>query len=968
MRMTTAILKQAQSRAPRHGRTKCDVTFRHRILSITATFLWTILFAITVPTAADAQSWWKQLEDTGKKIIDRTIDKINRPSEGQQEQQKLPPQPPKTTPAPQPPSDSEPSYTRAQVREVQRLLIDLGYKPGPVDGAYGTATGTAIRAYQADHGLPRTGVPSSELLAHLRSTHNAQPAAATTQAPTQVLEATPSAQKSVQQKQETAEPKAEEPKTTSPAQETTNPEPVQTTTTTPEHATVHTATMPQNAAPPSLPDSPERRACEKGDVKNCVLLGSRHQRGHFGFEHNLAFTRYYYGKACEFGDIEDACGKYAGMLQNGTGGPMDVRGAIAVFEKICVETEGKDCFNLEVRAESRATSLYERHCANGAAWGCFKRGYRYRYHRDEANARAYYKRACDLKDYRNGCKYYAESLSAGLGGPKDLEGALRLYDEMCAALDQTSCTLGQTMRNMARSNAQLKAQGQGAASRPSSNQPISSRRSSHTIQGDALRAKCDAGDDRSCRSVATRWRRSGDEQELANVRDYIRKACAESVKDTVGWCFNYGSLLEDEHRGFYDREGAAQAYQEGCNKGSAHACMALKNVQYNVQRAQKGDQARAEALAMWETQRKSYDEQCTRGSTQECIKLAIIYQTGQFAHLGHLSIGPDPAMSRKYYGLACDHDDIRSGCMAYAERLENGYGGPKDPEGALRAYDKACNAGWDNGCYRGNRLRRVLGMETRSSTDERQAPIRPPSSQPNRRLHTSIRDDGLKIRCDAGDEGACMRLMTTYKRSGDPQLNTEAREYFGKACAHSIEDTMGWCSSYGSMLELGKGGAKDPEGAIKAYKEGCDKRNSIACSNLRSLQSRLNNAQEAEQARTEGPAKWESMRSTLDEQCASGNTRTCMNLANVYQSGYFTHRGQRISVGRDEALTRKYYKLACDHGDLQTGCMAYTNMTQFGRGGPVDKEETLKTYRKMCAGGMEAICTMASMLEKQIGK
>jgi hypothetical protein len=48
----------------------------------------------------------KKLEEEGKRLLDRTVDEITRPSEGQQGQQ--------TAPAPQPPSESKPSYPRAQ--------------------------------------------------------------------------------------------------------------------------------------------------------------------------------------------------------------------------------------------------------------------------------------------------------------------------------------------------------------------------------------------------------------------------------------------------------------------------------------------------------------------------------------------------------------------------------------------------------------------------------------------------------------------------------------------------------------------------------------------------------------------------------------------------------------------------------------------------------------------------------------
>jgi peptidoglycan hydrolase-like protein with peptidoglycan-binding domain len=44
---------------------------------------------------------------------------------------------------------------------VQRVLNDLGYSAGPVDGLMGGKTRNAIRAYQTDNGLPASGAPTA---------------------------------------------------------------------------------------------------------------------------------------------------------------------------------------------------------------------------------------------------------------------------------------------------------------------------------------------------------------------------------------------------------------------------------------------------------------------------------------------------------------------------------------------------------------------------------------------------------------------------------------------------------------------------------------------------------------------------------------------------------------------------------------------------------------------------------------
>jgi peptidoglycan hydrolase-like protein with peptidoglycan-binding domain len=50
------------------------------------------------------------------------------------------------------------------VKGVQQVLADLGYAPGPVDGAWGENTARAVTAFQRDHGIPETGQITPELL------------------------------------------------------------------------------------------------------------------------------------------------------------------------------------------------------------------------------------------------------------------------------------------------------------------------------------------------------------------------------------------------------------------------------------------------------------------------------------------------------------------------------------------------------------------------------------------------------------------------------------------------------------------------------------------------------------------------------------------------------------------------------------------------------------------------------------
>ena len=54
------------------------------------------------------------------------------------------------------------------VKAVQQILADLGYAPGPIDGAAGEATRRAIIAFQRDRDVTETGRITPELMAELQ--------------------------------------------------------------------------------------------------------------------------------------------------------------------------------------------------------------------------------------------------------------------------------------------------------------------------------------------------------------------------------------------------------------------------------------------------------------------------------------------------------------------------------------------------------------------------------------------------------------------------------------------------------------------------------------------------------------------------------------------------------------------------------------------------------------------------------
>jgi peptidoglycan hydrolase-like protein with peptidoglycan-binding domain len=75
----------------------------------------------------------------------------------------------RVTPAEPAPRYQTPRYARADVRETQRILNQLGYDAGPVDGAYGRRTRRALIAFQQNEGLPANGEISDRVLRRLET-------------------------------------------------------------------------------------------------------------------------------------------------------------------------------------------------------------------------------------------------------------------------------------------------------------------------------------------------------------------------------------------------------------------------------------------------------------------------------------------------------------------------------------------------------------------------------------------------------------------------------------------------------------------------------------------------------------------------------------------------------------------------------------------------------------------------------
>src|SRR6266478_9283935 len=71
-----------------------------------------------------------------------------------------------------PTATSEPRF----IREAQRTLGELGYRPGPIDGVVGRRTQGALARYQRSEGIPVTGHLDAETLVRLDIHRRVSPA------------------------------------------------------------------------------------------------------------------------------------------------------------------------------------------------------------------------------------------------------------------------------------------------------------------------------------------------------------------------------------------------------------------------------------------------------------------------------------------------------------------------------------------------------------------------------------------------------------------------------------------------------------------------------------------------------------------------------------------------------------------------------------------------------------------------
>lgn len=69
---------------------------------------------------------------------------------------------------------AEPSSQTTTVQQIQRRLSELGYQPGPADGKMGKSTVDALKKFQHDNNLAKTGKADNETITKLQQRKDAK--------------------------------------------------------------------------------------------------------------------------------------------------------------------------------------------------------------------------------------------------------------------------------------------------------------------------------------------------------------------------------------------------------------------------------------------------------------------------------------------------------------------------------------------------------------------------------------------------------------------------------------------------------------------------------------------------------------------------------------------------------------------------------------------------------------------------
>jgi hypothetical protein len=285
---------------------------------------------------------------------------------------------------------------------------------------------------------------------------------------------------------------------------------------------------------------------------------------------------------------------------------------------------------------------------------------------------------------------------------------------------------------------------------------------------------------------------------------------AEAPRDRAWACMTLAGYFEegvfglpqDSQRAALLRATAIDTMEASCDLGNVADCTgAARVIGVALQSVGASDPEAAEH-ARW-MERYAQDG-CHGGDAAGCALLGRMYDVG-------IAVPRDPARSAAYYDLACSGGHRRS-CLLLAERAEK-----KD---ALRAYERACDAGSGFGCAaaakrHGDHVDQVVYFARG---------------------------------CALGDPAACVLGVEAHRKDG-VLAGRGAVSFAWTGCEQGIPDA---CMLLGEAFQRGAGIPRSESAALDAYEKACDAGLPKACAAVQ--QARRGAAKKVSaRARLDGP-------------------------------------------------------------------------------------------------------------------
>lgn len=320
-----------------------------------------------------------------------------------------------------------------------------------------------------------------------------------------------------------------------------------------------------------LAESPLVRECEiEKDAQSCMAMAIRAYEGKDTPQSN-ELARLFAAKACE-GEVMSGCSFLGAFLQDGLGGPKDVKGAAALYRRACYNDYKGACYNL-------GQLLYNNRSDDPE---------------DLAEARKMFAMGCEA-GFADSCNNQAVMLKFGEGGESDLVTARALFSQACEAKRVNACANSGYMMLI----------GEGGPKQVE-------------MASQHLQAACDLGSMTGCDNLGIVLLNglAGD-KDVIGAKGLFTKACDGGEANA---CLNLGGMLYNGVAADADPSAARGRFFAGCERGSLEACGFLAKMAFD---GEGGDTDRGLA-------RQIYADLCHKFDvTEACLLFSVIVDNGQ---------------------------------------------------------------------------------------------------------------------------------------------------------------------------------------------------------------------------------------------------------------------------------------------------------------------------------------------------